>query len=67
MTETMEETIERVNRRITTEPFAICLTKMQWAQILGMLQGIAFAPDDIRTEAAGQLAAEIRTALGMDD
>ena len=64
--ETAAEMIERVKRRMETEPFAISLTKMQWAQILGILQAVEFATDDIRHEGVLKLVKAIGTALGME-
>ena len=53
--------IKETLKRLQTEQVAISLSKVQWAQILGLLEALEGA--DIRRDAAQELMKEIQKAL----
>lgn len=61
--ETGREMIERVRKRMETEPFPVVLTKWQWAQIVGVCNEAyktgATDDEDIRWGSVKQLKAQL--------
>lgn len=63
--ETAKEMLERIRKRMETEPFPVVLTKWQWAQVVGICNEAykAGATDDEDIRWASVLA--LKSALGI--
>lgn len=59
-----EQLIEAAKKKLETEQVTISLAKIEWARILGILEGLE--EWDVRSEAAQQLAQAIRKAVGIE-
>lgn len=59
--ETPQQLLARIRHKLQTEPYPISLTKMEWAQILGICDEAAdkTTNEDIRWEAVRKLEAKL--------